>query len=224
MGASRGFSTRLTGALSWIGSAAGVGVLWIAFSLPIVTMFASTAALLTVVRRWMDGDQPAVLATFREAFGAHVKRAVAIQLLWMVLLGLAWAYVSFAAAIPNPTMRIVVLTITMLMLLVGGATAAFAVPVLVDHPDTVRGVLRNSALLAAANPGHALLAMLVVLATVIACIAVIPASPVTGVGGCYLVYRLCRRAIRRTSAKAERLGLTSASDEPAVPTTQPEAR
>lgn len=212
--ATRVRGARIAGAVGWIGNAAGVGLLWAAFSLPIITMFASTAALLTVLRRWMDGDQPPVIAMFREAFAANFRRATAVQLLWMVATGLAWSYLAFATtASLGSVMRVAVIAIALLLLMVAGGTTVFALPVLVDHPAPLRQLLRNSALLAGANPGHAILGMLVVLATVVACIAVIPAAPVTGVGGAYLVYRICRRAVRRTTARARRLGVAPEESE-----------
>ena len=59
-------------------------ILWLLFSLPIVTMGAASAALYTTVRRYLRRDEGHLWSTFWGAFRENLRRST---LVWLAALG-----------------------------------------------------------------------------------------------------------------------------------------
>lgn len=78
-----GYDSPMMGALTTIGDCICLSVLWVVFSLPIVTMGASTTAMYAAAYRSVRKKEAGLWVTFWEAFKENLKRST---LLWLVVL------------------------------------------------------------------------------------------------------------------------------------------
>lgn len=69
---------------AWLSDACrfvGLGVLWAACCVPVVTVLPATAALFAVARRWAGGDEPGLLRSYFHAFTENFRQAMVLSLL-----------------------------------------------------------------------------------------------------------------------------------------------
>ena len=145
-----------------------LSVLWIVFSIPVITMGAASVAVYTSAYRYIRKDEDYLWHSFWTAFKENFKRST---LAWLVALGIFALLVLDALVfrgmlIRGETFGWVYYVVLVLILLVMTWTiylAAYGA----RFQGTTRDVLRFSFMLFRAHP----VKMLVVLAIVIACIA-----------------------------------------------------
>ncbi len=125
-----------------------VSVIWIVFSLPVITAGASTAALFFVCLRLCKNEEGYIFRDFWKSFRREFKQAT---ILWIVFLALggfflwdAWLMGQSQASFA-PALRGVYLGALMLVLLVG----SFVFAVLSRYTNTLRGTVTNAALMMA---------------------------------------------------------------------------
>ena len=83
-----GYDSTLVRGLTKIGDCICLSVLWIVFSLPVVTMGASSAALYKAVYHCLRRDEAGLWKKFWEAFKENLKRSTIIWLVEMLVLAL----------------------------------------------------------------------------------------------------------------------------------------
>lgn len=76
---------KLMSGLSTISDYVIAGVLWLIFSIPIITLGASTAALFSTIFQIMKKEDTGPFKSFLRAFGEHFRRATVIWLIWLAL-------------------------------------------------------------------------------------------------------------------------------------------
>lgn len=81
-----GYDSTIVRGLTKIGDCICLSVLWIVFSLPVVTMGASSAALYKAVYHCLRKDEAGIWKKFREAFKENLKRSTLIWLAAMLVL------------------------------------------------------------------------------------------------------------------------------------------
>ena len=120
-----------------------LNMLWLLFSLPIVTMGAATIAVSTVTLHMVDEEEGHVGAEFLAAFKSNLRQGIAMSFFTIIP---AWAlYLDFQIAnsdvVENP-----------LFLLILGLVSAYIIifsllyvyPLLARYENTVLGSLKNS--------------------------------------------------------------------------------
>ena len=75
--------------LGWLGDLLVLSLLWVVFSLPVVTMGASTAALYDSVAACFRREEQDYLGRFFRTFRREWKAAILPTLLWLCILGLS---------------------------------------------------------------------------------------------------------------------------------------
>lgn len=134
--------------LGRIGDLIVLNLLFVATSLPLVTLGASLTALSSTAMRILRGRCQSVSADYLAAFRANLRSGT---MLLAALLGLgavfaAW-YLVVTAGVQDPLPRLVLLAIWFVGALQLTMTVLFAFPYLATFEDTTTRVLKNSLLM-----------------------------------------------------------------------------
>lgn len=128
------------------GSLAVLSLCWVVTSVPIITLFAATAALVTCFQAERDDGTFASAHTFISAFIARLRTGVVVFLVF-----LAWfagvAAVFYAAVQVNSGLATVIGSAVSVLAIFGAAAAVHAVLMSVSSPTTARAVLAAGAFL-----------------------------------------------------------------------------
>lgn len=160
-----------------------LSILWLLFSLPILTIGASSTALYVTVHRYLRREEGHLLRTFLDAFRDNFKRSTLVWLAALCVLGLLTADILVLRTMVlnrHPIGRLYWLS-----LILGGAAAvwtAYCFAYAARFQGRARDVLRFSLFLTLAHPVRTLGAFLILFAAVLAVmtapglIAIVPAA------------------------------------------------
>ncbi|MGN0432303.1 MAG: YesL family protein [Lachnospiraceae bacterium] len=116
--------------------------LWILFSLPIVTVGASTVAAMSVALKMADNEEGYIFKDFLKAFRENWKQGTA---LWAITVVACYAvyldFQLFEAVEGNP---IIFLVIGILGIILTVVTLIYAYPLVARYENTLFGTLQNS--------------------------------------------------------------------------------
>ncbi len=148
-----GYDSPLMGALTTIGDCICLSVLWLIFSLPVVTLGASTTALYDAAYRVVRKKEGALFRTFLDAFKSNFKRSTLVGLAPAALLVLLTVDVFVMRSVKmsggkTGNLYYVVLALWCLALTWSVYLAAYAA----RFNGTVREVLKFGAMLLAMHP------------------------------------------------------------------------
>lgn len=127
-----------------------LSVLWSIFSLPLITVGASTAAVYYVTLKMVRGEGVPVAKTFFRAFRENLKQGVCVTLFFAVclcVLGFAYAYTSVARNDLGTVLVLCVLSFLAATL----SVALYSFPFMAQFSNTVGGILKSAAYLAGKN-------------------------------------------------------------------------
>jgi uncharacterized membrane protein YesL len=130
-----------------------LNLVFVATSLPIVTLGASLTALHHTAMRIVRGRADSITADYLRAFRANLRPG---SLLLLALVGLAavltgW-YVVVMAFVVSPTLQLILLAVWFVMALQLATTSLFAFPYLATFDDPTKRVLRNACLMSWRHP------------------------------------------------------------------------
>lgn len=120
-----------------------LSLLWVVFSLPLITLFPATVAMFSVIRLWMREGDASVYRPFWQQFTAHFKQSIlAGLLLWGVG---AISYASFFSILHLDTAQLFFLAVFLVFfiwficfaLMLGPVMAHFSWPLLTALKNTV---------------------------------------------------------------------------------------
>lgn len=137
-----------------------LSILWVLFSLPVVTAGAASAALYTMTLRIVRNEEGRIAGGFLEAFRTNFKNATYIHLLLTAaaaLLGVYWFSVGLLPEGIRPFFRGASILFWLLWLM----ETLFVYPVQARFENTVRNIMKNAWLIAAGNFPVLLLVLLI---------------------------------------------------------------
>lgn len=191
-------------------------VLWVVFSLPVVTVVPATVAVYAVMMVWNESGPPRVWSEFWSAFRKHLK-----QSMWFtVLLTIVWSIIildiRYGLRAEGAPLRPVVMVAGIVATLFLAGTLVFLFPVMVRFPATWRRVLRNAGLFAAAYVFTTLLGMVLFAAAVLVFLGIPVLLPLLVPVVAYVQTRLTGRVFDRYLLTHDvELGESTSSDEAA---------
>lgn len=116
--------------------------LWILFSLPIVTIGASTVAALSVALKMVDDEEGYLFKSFFKAFRENIKQGTA---LWAITVAAAYAiyldFQLFEAAPGNPVIFSIIGIVGIFLMIV---TLLYAYPLTARYENTLLHMMQNS--------------------------------------------------------------------------------
>ena len=147
-----GYDGAVTGFLMKIGDCVLLSIFWVLFSLPVITLGASTTALYHAVRKVLREDQNGIWAFFWEGFRENFKQSTAIWLILMVvfyLLGMS----GYSAVVLYEEGRISLLMVILLGIILALAVmwALYLCPCVDRFQSTVKHIMKSCALVSVIN-------------------------------------------------------------------------
>ena len=154
----------------------GLSLLWILFSIPVVTAGAATAALYYTVNKTVKNERGYIFQQFFSAFAENFKQATIVWLILLVafaVLGadyyimLLYAQAGYAIA----KFRFVFLVMAIIILM----WSLYIFPYIARFDDSTKNVLKNTAILAF---GHAPLSLAMMALFCFMCVIIYKLTPV----------------------------------------------
>lgn len=154
-----------------------IGILWLVFSLPVVTFGASTTAMLTVLEQIRTGTAPSALgarftAVFRGSFRRATKAWLCCLAALMITAADAWACLKVDAGGAAPAF---LWGITVALLLLTWTVGLYVFPLIARLNAGDRKILPNVLYLIRSHPGRTLL-LLVCEMSFAALVAAVPGA------------------------------------------------
>ncbi len=137
-----------------------LNLLWLAFSLPLVTIGAATAAAHAVTLKMVDEEEGYVARGFIRAFRENFRKATVLWLLEAAALYALW--IDWQIAVKSPDPPLFALIAGILIAAVTLVVSLYAYPLLARYENSLAGTVRNALRIAFRFPGRtvALLALL----------------------------------------------------------------
>lgn len=139
-----------------------VSLLWLAFSLPVITIGASSCALYHTTHKVICQNEGYVFSTFWKSFRVNLKQGIFLTLLCIPAAVFGVVCYLFANSLPKGNLlTYFYFAIAILDLLLLFIIATYAFPVLSRFYMTTKDVLKNSVALAVTRPGFTLLLIII---------------------------------------------------------------
>ena len=127
-----------------------LNLVWLIFSLPIVTMGASTTAACYVGMRLARGDEGYVFKRFWKSFKLNFKQATIIYLIQLVIGAVLAADLYIWVKMPGQVATVMTI-VTTVLIVIYASISLYTYGVLARFENTILGTVKNAALLAVAN-------------------------------------------------------------------------
>ena len=157
-----------------------VSVLWILFSIPIITIGASSTALYYTVTKVIRHGRSYIFREFWQSFKSNLKQSTVVWLIYLVMMGILLVDIrvmgAFGTAVSQTLQFVFIVGICMV-----SAVMVYALAYIARFTQDVRHILTNSVLMAIRHLPKTLLLVVVLTAAVLGCylfglgIAFIPA-------------------------------------------------
>jgi uncharacterized membrane protein YesL len=123
-----------------------LNILWIIFSIPIITMGAATSAVYYVTLKMVKNEDGYIIESFWNAFRQNLKQGIMIELVLLIagviLLGDIWYFLQMGNIFGYTLAGISSIGLTIYVL-----TIIFTFPLLAKYSNTVFGTLKNAVLM-----------------------------------------------------------------------------
>ena len=152
--------------LSWITDMILLNIVWIVYSLPVITLGASTAALYTVVYKMSSDPYVSIWKTFHKAFVENFKKATPLFfLLLATCASLVFLEFQWLPVAGKTSVALYILALLPMVIFLMSASMVF--PLVARFDNTLFGTLRNAFLIAMSHIPTALVMAVVHLIPVI---------------------------------------------------------
>lgn len=162
-----------------------LNLLWIVFSIPIVTAGASTAALYTVTLKMVKDKESYIARAFFKAFRRNLKQGTIIGFLYALTGSILYfnMYVTVAGILPG---QVFFQTLFTIMAVVYAFIGLYLFPVLAWFDTSVRQIVKMAAFLSFRHLGYTLAILIIILVPFLLvglCLYLIPVLLIIAVSG-----------------------------------------
>lgn len=124
-----------------------LSLLWLVFSLPVMTLGASTGALYHTTRKYLMGGQGSLYRTFWNSFRSNFKQTTALWLLLAVIAIVMWQDIRIMRAIGNTFWSIALQAVFWLVSALLVIIFIYGIPSITRFENTLSKIIKNSILL-----------------------------------------------------------------------------
>lgn len=153
--------------LSKVSDLVCLNVLWIIFSLPIITIGASTTAMFTVLLKMVKNEEGYILKPFLSAFRSNLKKGTLIWIVVLLLGGICVLDFSIIKTMPE-TIAFIMQSLLFLLLFFVLSLSTYAFALTARYENTVKATLKNALLLTIGKLPYSLLIVGVLVAAIVA--------------------------------------------------------
>jgi uncharacterized membrane protein YesL len=176
-----------------------LNLLWLVACLPVITAFPATAAMFGVVRDWIRDIDSEVVMPFVRHFRANFTQSLLLGFVWLVVGGVLFIDFVVVGGL-EAWLKVPAFLLLALVTLCAVLTSLYVFPVMVNYEGRWLSVIKNSFLIALAQPGTTILCLIVVALALAAVYYVVATVLIAGSGTAYVLYLLCKRAFDRIEA------------------------
>lgn len=171
-----------------------LNLLWLILCIPVITIFPSTVAMYSVVRKWvMKKDTDGVIRPFFLQFHECFVQSLGISILWAIL-GY-FIYLDFQIFHANKFLLLALFLISLLFF----SLTIYLFPIMAHFQTNWKNIIRNSLIIAVFSP-LSTITLLTLLITTLFLIFLFPILLlILGSFFAYFSYRICHRLFMKLS-------------------------
>lgn len=177
-----------------------LNVLWLLFSIPIVTFFSSTAAMFGVVNQWNKGKEVGVFKAFLKHFKINFLKSIFIGFVWIVI-GYT-SYINFFISLQlSESTQFFMFIFLICVFILFVMMSIYIFPVIVHYKVNLIQLLKNSFLFSLINL-HITMTGVLLLLTALIINYFIPISIfIVWSVSAYFINKLCSRSFEKIEFK-----------------------
>ncbi len=154
--------------LTYITNIIYVSALWILFSIPVITIGASSTALYYTVTKVIRHGRSYIFREFWQSFKSNLKQSTAVWLIYLVLMGVLLVDIRVMGAFGNTVAQTLQFVFLAGICMVSGVMV-YALSYIARFTQNVRHILTNSVLMAIRHLPKTLLLIVILVAAVLGC-------------------------------------------------------
>ena len=154
--------------LTYITNIIYVSALWILFSIPVITIGASSTALYYTVTKVIRHGRSYIFREFWQSFKSNLKQSTAVWLIYLVLMGVLLVDIRVMGAFGNTAAQTLQFVFLAGICMVSGVMV-YALSYIARFTQDVRHILTNSVLMAIRHLPKTLLLIVILAAAVLGC-------------------------------------------------------
>jgi uncharacterized membrane protein YesL len=139
-----------------------LNLLWLLFSIPLITIFSSTTAMFGVIRKWKLKQEIEIFSTFKSIFKENFLSSTVLGLFWMLFLLLIIMDFRLINNLSSQ-LQLIGFAVLGIMVVLFLFTSSYLFSVLVHFDANLFGVIKNAFLLSVLSPFTTLIKMVLVL-------------------------------------------------------------
>ncbi|USK35978.1 DUF624 domain-containing protein [Bacillus sp. F19] len=137
-----------------------LNLLWILFSVPIITISPATVAAQGVIKEWTEGIETPITSTFLFHFKRNLKRSISVGLIQFIFLGVFFGYLMIFFQLPS-LWKVFACIILLFFLVIYLIMSVYLYPLIIHFEMGFQQLFRNSFYLAVSQPFAAILNLLI---------------------------------------------------------------
>ena len=155
-----------------------VNILWVVFSLPIITAGAATTALYYTMYKVIQNDTGHVWKEFWRAFKTNFKQATILWIIFLLIIAFLGLDCYFAYILSDANVTLKWLTaVLMFLMAIWVMWSLYWFPYISHIDDPIKAVMKNTLIMCVSNFGKSL-SLFAAFAACAAIIVILPLSPV----------------------------------------------
>ncbi|SEO18454.1 Uncharacterized membrane protein YesL [Amphibacillus marinus] len=177
-----------------------LNLLWLIASLPLVTLFPATAAMHSVIRGWLMGQNKHLAKEFVSAFKSNLKQSFILSLLFISFITIFILNLAIIEEL-SPNLSVLVLGMMMTLAIIVGFVLVFAFPLMVHYTFTIKQLLKHALLYAFMYLPTTILSLTLIIFAMIACLLLPVAIIFIPALASFCSIKLCFRCVRMTERR-----------------------
>ncbi|WP_438824183.1 YesL family protein [Bacillus sp. JJ1562] len=180
-----------------IGNFCFLNIIWLIFSLPIITIPASTSAMLGVMKELSEGNEPSLAKVFYRYFKKHFKQASIVGV-FQFLIGIVLVVDLLVMWNLEGIIRYITLSIFGLFVLMFLFMSFYIYPLIVDFEMSYKELIKKSFYLSITRPATPIIILLFISIIVFIC-TFVPFLPILCAFSMisFINYYICKRTISK---------------------------
>ncbi|MBS4178990.1 YesL family protein [Lederbergia citrea] len=190
-------NSRFYGLVETVSNFFLLNLLWILFSIPLITLFPATAAMFAILRDWKMGKNPSLLSSYFTYFKDFFKQSTLIGLCFSICIGILVLDFMFMDEL-NTVMRIFVFSVILLSALILMFIGIYFFPTLVYFQMSFKHSIKNAFLYSIMYLPATIISISIFVTMVVIVYLVPIFSLIAFSVTAYIVYLLCHRNFEKT--------------------------